>query len=389
MISVAEIPKMRVLLYMPETATWQKMLVSALKQDSEFVSVLKESTSAEKTRSQLADATIILCFDTPQSILFFEQELPRLTYVPHRVIIARSPEAVVDERLNRCANMVLPPYEKAILKYLAEYQLLKRESLKLMDSNRALMSQIEALKQELKRHQRSSGEMEILKNAIVQNVSHELKTPLLQVKSAVALLAEDIEDSRLIQYATEATARLETIVRNITMLGSSFDIHIGLVIVRDAVEYARRNLGRVWLHRNEAARIKIELEDNLPPVRADKQGLSTVLQLLMDNALKFSEKEIYVQAKQEGDYVTISVRDYGIGIAKEELDKIFESFYQVDNSSTRRFGGVGIGLALVKLILDHHGVEISVKSEVGKGSQFYFQLPSVKIQPDKNKANEG
>lgn len=380
---------MRVLLYMPETATWQEMLVSALKQDSELASILKEATSAEKTRSQLADTTLILCFDTPQSILFFEQELPRLTHMPHRVIIARSPEAVVDERLNRCANMVLPPYEKAILKYLAEYQILQRESLKLMDSNRALMSQIEALKQELKRHQRSSGEMEILKNAIVQNVSHELKTPLLQVKSAVALLAEDIEDSRLIQYATEATARLETIVRNITMLGSSFDIHIGLVIVRDAVEYARRNLGRVWLHRNEAARIKIELEDNLPPVRADKQGLSTVLQLLMDNALKFSEKEIYVQAKQEGDYVTISVRDYGIGIAKEELDKIFESFYQVDNSSTRRFGGVGIGLALVKLILDHHGVEISVKSEVGKGSQFYFQLPSVKIQQDKNKATEG
>lgn len=377
MSDVSAVTKLSLLVYMPESLTWQSDILTFLQNHPRFFIRIVQSQEDILSQNDY-DTALIICFDTPNSVLLLQSLSQHQS--THRVIIASETKKITEAYLLGCADVVLAPDKKVIEKHLLWYWGMQQKALLAAQEKKALVEELERLKQEIARYQRSSGEMEILKNAIVQNVSHELKTPLLQVKSAVALLAEDIQDSRLIQYATEATARLETIVRNITMLGSSFDIHIGLVIVRDAVEYARRNLGRIWLHRNEAARIKIELEDNLPPVRADKQGLSTVLQLLMDNALKFSEKEIYVLAKQEGDFVTIIVRDQGIGIAKAELEKIFESFYQVDNSSTRRFGGVGIGLALVKLILDHHGVTISVKSEVGKGSQFYFQLPAVKIQ---------
>jgi signal transduction histidine kinase len=168
------------------------------------------------------------------------------------------------------------------------------------------------------------------------------------------------------------------------MLGHSLDINIGPIIVRDAVEYARRNLGRVWQRKGEADRITLEIEINLPPVLADKQGLSTVLQLLMDNALKFSEdKPITVIARKEEDStVYVAVRDTGIGIAEDKRKSVFDSFYQIDNSSTRRYGGAGVGLALVKLILDHHNTEIHVESEIDKGSTFWFKLPYVNMISD-------
>jgi signal transduction histidine kinase len=217
--------------------------------------------------------------------------------------------------------------------------------------------------------------MVLLKNAIVRNVSHELRTPLLQVKSAVALLAEDVQNNSLADYATNATARLEAIVTNITQLAGSQDIDPNPVIVRECVGYACRNLRRAWEHKGAAERIVTKIADDLPPAFADRQSLSTVMQLLIDNALKFSDDPVEVEAQQVGSRIRITVRDYGIGIAPDKLEAIFDSFYQVDNSSTRRYGGTGVGLAIVRLILDRHGVKIRVNSRPGHGSAFSFELP--------------
>lgn len=254
-----------------------------------------------------------------------------------------------------------------------------QSALELHRENSRLRQQLNELQARIQREetvrQHKRDEVELLRNAIVRNVSHELRTPLLQVKSAVALIADDMGDSTLIQYATNATARLETLVRNITLLGSSLETDPGPVIIRDAIDSAHRNLKRIWEHRGRIDRVRIELEENLPPVIADKQGLGTVIQLLMDNALKFSEDEIIVTARKKGGSIEIAVRDYGIGIPLDQIDTIFDTFYQVDNSSTRRYGGAGVGLAIVKLILDNHGTAIIVESEEKKGSTFTFLLP--------------
>lgn len=228
---------------------------------------------------------------------------------------------------------------------------------------------------------RHSNQIEILKEAIVRNVSHELKTPLLHVKSAVSLMGEDMgKDNTLIRYAANATARLEALVTNITMFGSSFDLNLGPVIVRDAVEYAHRNLYRIWESKDQAKRIKLFVDDDLPPVTADRQGLSTILQLLLDNALKFSTDEIEVHAHLVDDEIEISVKDYGIGIASDDIQTIFDSFYQIDHSSTRRYGGTGVGLALVKLLIENHRSEINVESQPNKGSTFSFCLPIISLK---------
>ncbi|MBK8028158.1 MAG: HAMP domain-containing histidine kinase [Anaerolineae bacterium] len=232
-----------------------------------------------------------------------------------------------------------------------------------------------ALRAQLDEQKRMTDEVDVLRNAIVRNVSHELKTPLLQIKSAVALLAEEQRgESKLADYAMEATVRLEAVVRNITQLADTLDIQPEPMPIMDAIDQALRNLRRSWEFKGQTERIKVELGDDLPLVLADKQGLGVTLQLLLDNALKFSQKPVRLTVRRKARWVIFTVRDSGIGIAPDKLDKIFDPFYQVDNSSTRRFGGTGVGLAIVRTILERHQTEIQVKSEVGKGSTFTFAL---------------
>lgn len=241
--------------------------------------------------------------------------------------------------------------------------------------NRRLASEIDGLKAQFDELRRATDEVALLKNAIIHNVSHELKTPLLHVKSAVALLAEEKINTTLTEYAMGATARLEASVNNIVQLAYGLNINIEPMLLRESIDLAMRNLRRSWETKDKTDRIQLRVEDQLPPVLADKQGIGIVLHQLAENALKFSSDEVFISAAQEGNCVVISVSDTGIGIPKEQLDKIFEAFYQVNSSSTRPTGGMGIGLAIVKLILDRHHVQIQVESEVGRGSTFWFALP--------------
>jgi len=302
---------------------------------------------------------------------------PNITPMPLRVLITEQQTGSIPADV---IDLILPPDAAVVDQQLKQLIDLKRENARLRQQVTTLQSDCTQLQTKLNAQEKAEHSVEVLKTAIVRNVSHELKTPLLQVKSAVSLLAEDVKDEKLINYAKNATARLETLVKNITMLGSSLDTNMSTVIVRDAIEYARRNLRRIWMQQDSPERIEIKLEDNLSPVHADKQGISTVLQLLLDNALKFSEKQVEVIArKHDKDHVYVAVKDYGIGIAPEDLERIFDTFFQVDSSSTRRYGGTGVGLAIVKLILDNHNTTIHVDSTIGKGSTFWFLLPAVEF----------
>lgn len=258
---------------------------------------------------------------------------------------------------------------------------MRRDMAKLAEKNKALEQQVLALKANLDAERRRTGEVEILKTAIVRNVSHELRTPLVQVKAAVSLLAEDTKNAQLAEYATEATARLESLVRNVTQLGESLEPNRSPVLMREVTDYTLRSLRRVWDKRDRPDRIVVQIPQDLPAVFADKLGISTALMQLLDNALKFSQKSVTVQAElaENASCVRVGVLDQGIGIAPDKLEKIFELFFQVDGTSTRRYGGTGVGLALVKLILDNHETQIQVTSELGKGSTFWFTLPIVKI----------
>lgn len=313
----------------------------------------------------------ILLAATAQSRLLAET-LPSEQRQHLLVLLVPQESDVLDANILSLVDAVLPTNPLYLEKQLDTL-------LRLHQSNFAMQRRIAVLEADVAAQKRLTSEIEVLKNAIVRNVSHELRTPLLQVKSAVSLIAEEVSNKQLITYAENATARLETHVKNITMLGHSLDINITPIILRETIDYAKRNLSRIWTRRADVERVQIEIEQNLPPVLADMQGLSTVLQLLMDNAIKFSDKPIQVIARKEGDKIFVGVKDSGIGIDPSKIHDIFDSFYQVDGSSTRPYGGAGVGLALVKLILDHHNIIIHVESKLGEGSLFWFYLPYVDI----------
>lgn len=261
-----------------------------------------------------------------------------------------------------------------------------RTLIDLRANNDQLALENERLKREIENEKQSAGGINLLRNAIVRNVAHELRTPLLQVKAAVGLLAEDMGDSTtLIGLAQRATTRLEGVVQNITMLNElvneSFENRaFEPVQLKEITDSAIRNLRRSWEHKDNVERISLQIPNRLPPVTGDKHRLAIVMQLLIDNALKFSEDKVEVSAKRIGDEVTIAVQDFGIGIPEDKTKHIFDSFYQVDNSSTRSYSGMGIGLAIVRFILERHHTTIQVKTEVRKGSTFSFKLPVANVK---------
>jgi signal transduction histidine kinase len=115
-----------------------------------------------------------------------------------------------------------------------------------------------------------------------------------------------------------------------------------------------------------------------------------VIDNLLSNAVKFTAAggTIVVRVRHDGDQVVLEVSDTGIGIEPKEVDRVFERFYQVDGSSRRRYGGVGLGLALVKELVELHGGQVSVESEVGKGSVFTVVLPTLSVREEARKGVE-
>ena len=129
-------------------------------------------------------------------------------------------------------------------------------------------------------------------------------------------------------------------------------------------------------------RIREHMPDTSLVVNVDREKMRYVLTELLDNAIKFTPEGGVVRLVilAEDSLVSISIQDTGIGIAKERLAELFEPFHQLDGSVTRRYGGVGLGLALVRKIIEAHGSTIEVSSVEGKGSRFDFQLPLISTE---------
>jgi signal transduction histidine kinase len=223
-----------------------------------------------------------------------------------------------------------------------------------------------------------------LKNAIVRNVAHELRTPLLQIKTAVKLMREDRQDQfdKLIDLAQVATSRLELSVRNITLLNKLINESLDQpefapFHADETAESATRHIRRVWQHQAGLEHLHVDIRPGLPLVMGDRHLISIAIQQLLDNALKFGEQRPILFSVSPGGAggVRFLVQDEGIGIDPSQHERIFDWFYQVDTSSTRSYGGIGAGLAIVYFILERHQSQVVVESAIGAGSRFYFDLP--------------
>ena len=277
--------------------------------------------------------------------------------------------------------------ERAELDQAVTEQILQLRSA-LQAANRTLERRVEERTAELQKALERVSELSQLKSNFVSNISHELRTPLTHIKGYVELLITESlgpiteEQKHALQISQQSAGKLETLIEDLIMvsLASRGEMSIqqeNVDIRRIANLAVKSSLGKAT---ERGVDLQAVINEDVPLVQADSQKTAWVLHQLIDNGIKFTTSggSVAVGVKREGEnLVVVSVTDTGIGIPASHLNDIFEPFHQLDGSSTRRYGGTGLGLALVRQIVEAHGSMLDVHSVEGHGSTFKFPLLAV------------
>jgi signal transduction histidine kinase len=255
----------------------------------------------------------------------------------------------------------------------------------LQAANRTLERRVEERTVELQKALERVSELSQLKANFISNISHELRTPLTHIKGYIELLVSEslggiIEEQRhALQVAQQSTGKLETLIEDLIMV--SLASRGELPIKQESVDIRRlSNLAiksSAGKAQDRGVHLHATIDDDIPLVQADGQKIVWVLSQLIDNGIKFTASggSVVISIKREGEnLVVIAVIDTGIGIPPNRLTDIFEPFHQLDGSTTRPYGGTGLGLSLVRQIVEAHGSMIEVQSTEGRGSTFKFPL---------------
>ena len=274
--------------------------------------------------------------------------------------------------------------DKAIMAQVMELQAA------LQTNNRQLEERVAERTAELERALKKVNEINQLKTDFVSNISHELRTPLSRIKGYVYLFADGLigdlndEQTEAIKAAASSVDQLERLIEDLIRFASAARDEL----IINSSTFCLSDIVQTILNRSDAKAVKanVSLASQAPasPVysHGDEEKLAWVLLQLVDNAVKFTPRGgsvlITLTPNADRSRVTVAVKDTGIGIPFERMPELFQPFHQLDGSSTRRYGGTGLGLALVHQIIESHGEKVNVESVIGKGSTFSFEMPMTK-----------
>ena len=225
--------------------------------------------------------------------------------------------------------------------------------------------------------------IDIERREFVANVSHELRTPLTTMRSYLEALAEGAwQDENIapqfLDVTQNETERMIRLVNDLLQLSKmdSKDYRFNKDWV-DFILFFHKIIDRFEMTKNINVTFQRFLPDKALFVEVDQDKITQVLDNIISNALKYSPEggTITFKVKEKEDYIEISVSDQGLGIPKENLEKIFERFYRVDKARTRQMGGTGLGLAIAKEMISAHGGDVWATSKEGKGTTIIFTLP--------------
>lgn len=260
----------------------------------------------------------------------------------------------------------------------------------LLDTRKKLEEKIELANKDLEEKNKALTcaneelkKLDELKSDFLSLVSHELKTPLSSIRISAEYLEseekiDDITKKELLLIILRNIDRQTRLINDILDLSrieaGKTELQLENVSIRDIADVSFENIKQIANKKNIS--IILDIPNDLSSVMADREKLIIVLNNLFENALKFTPGggRIILSAAEDSNGIEVTMKDTGIGMEKEKLEKIFDKFYQVDSSSRRKTGGCGLGLSISSGIIRAHGSVIHVESEPGKGSTFSFKL---------------
>ncbi|UGV40244.1 PAS domain S-box protein [Methanococcoides orientis] len=227
------------------------------------------------------------------------------------------------------------------------------------------------------------------KTELLRNVSHELRTPLNSIIGfSNVLVDENLTEKQMkcAKIVLKNGKQLLGIFNNVLSISNielmKMNLEVNPFSVPDVVKEVETSL--MPFSASKDINLTFDIDTNLGTIYADKEKIKQTLYHLTENAIKFTPPKgsVSVTAKRSDQFMEISVRDTGIGISSEEQKRLFIPFVQLDGSITRKYGGVGLGLAIAKNFVETHGGEIWVESEVENGSTFGFTIPTKPLNSD-------
>ncbi len=284
-------------------------------------------------------------------------------------------------------NRMLAALQKSSKELQGKNELLDAQNEELQAQGEKLIAQQQELLEK-------TGEVEAAsqaKSEFLAHMSHELRTPLNVIIGFSQLMLDKVpgevneEQKQCLTDILHGGEHLLGLINDTLDLSKiesgKLKLQLTDVNLSDVIEPLAGTMKTILASRKQT--LDIEVEKGLPPVHANKAKLRQVLFNLLGNAIKFTpdEGKLKIEAVRKNDWCQVSVVDNGIGIKKEEQEKIFEPFYQLANPLIKGKSGTGLGLALARQIVEKHGGKIWVESKYGEGSRFSFTIPLAKNKP--------
>ena len=257
----------------------------------------------------------------------------------------------------------------------------------LRKQNRELREQMQARTLELHTAFSELAELSRLKSNFVTAVSNELNTPLQYLRNYLDLMCEEHlgplteEQKQALDASQRASNHLQQLIDDLLQFSDASQGNFPLHLTEVSLDTPLLTAVTQALTKAKARQIDINtrFRSDIPPVKADSQKITWVLSQLLDNAIKFTPPggEVEISAEKKEDNVVLAVTDTGIGIDPQHIEEIFEPFHQLTTNNNQRVRGTGLGLALVKRIVEAHGSLLYVYSQRQEGTSVSFALPTV------------
>ncbi|MBK7447918.1 MAG: hypothetical protein IPJ47_00295 [Anaerolineales bacterium] len=255
----------------------------------------------------------------------------------------------------------------------------------LQSANRNLEQRVRERTADLNEALNRLSELSQMKANFISNISHELRTPLTHIKGYIELMVSESlgpvteEQRHALTVSQRSAGKLEDMIEDLIMFSLASRGEMSMKLDKVDIRRVVSLLVKAAARKSDERGVKVDVlaSDSIPLVQADGEKIGWAVTQLLDNAIKFTQSggSVTVVLEEDGkNLVQVIVRDTGIGIPQSRLREIFEPFHQLDGSSTRRYGGTGLGLSLVRQIVEAHGSLLDVKSTEGKGTTFNFPL---------------